>query len=209
MLTKEYIFAICVITFATMTMGFFLWDGGTQQLSLTTNSTACEGWCRGAEDAPVIIDTYPDFECHICVEKELLLVQALDIYPDEIRVDYHHYPSSDYSYKLAEALEAAGEQGKFWDMHDLLIQDPPDYRSELDAMVIAVGLDADRFNDSFDSRKFYGTVHSDKEKAISEGVNYVSVFINGMEYEKYPGTLADLCSAIDAELERMEANGGN
>ena len=209
MWTREYVVTVFLITIATLTIGFFVWNSGTQQLSPTTNNTTCEGWCRGTEDAPVIIDTYPDFECHICVEKELLLVQALDIYPDEIRLDYHHYPYSEFSYQLAEALEVAGEQGKFWEMHDMIIQDVPDDISELTALAEDLGLDMERFNEALDSGEFYEKVRLAKEDAISDGVNYVLVFINGKEYKKYPGTLTDLCDAIDEELERIEANGGN
>lgn len=209
MWTREYVVTVLVITIATLTIGFFVWNSGTQQLSPGTYNITCEGWCRGADNASIIIDAYPDFLCPVCVEKELMLVQALDIYPDEIRLDYHHYPSSDFSHKLAEALEAAGEQGKFWEMHDSIIEDVPDDMFELIAVAEGLGLDMERFNEALDSGEFFEKVQLAKEKAISAGVKYVSVFINGKEYKKYPGTPADLCSAIDEELERIEANGGN
>lgn len=209
MWTREYVITVLVITIATLTIGFFVWNSGTQQLSPGTYNITCEGWCRGADNASIIIDAYPDFECPVCVEKELMLVQALDIYPDEIRLDYHHYPSSDFSHKLAEALEAAGEQGKFWEMHDSIIEDVPDDMCELIAVAEGLGLDMERFNEALDSGEFFEKVQLAKEKAISAGVKYVSVFINGKEYKESPGTPADLCSAIDEELERIEANGGN
>lgn len=206
MWTREYVITVLVITIATLTIGFFVWNSGTQQLSPGTYNITCEGWCRGADNASIIVDAYTDFECPVCVEKELMLVQALDIYPDEIRLDYHHYPSSDFSHKLAEALEAAGEQGKFWEMHDSIIEDVPDDMFELIAVAEGLGLDMERFNEALDSGEFFEKVQLAKEKAISAGVKYVSVFINGKES---PGTPADLCSAIDEELERIEANGGN
>ena len=204
MWTREYVVTVLLITIAILTIGFFLWNSDTQRLSCT-----CEGWCRGADDAPVTIEAYPDFLCPECVDKQLLLVQALDRYPKEIRLVYHHYPSSGFSEEIAEALEAAGDQGKLWQMHDRIIQDVPDNMSELKAVAEGLGLDMERFNEALYSGEFTEMVQLAKEKAISAGVRYVSVFINEKEYEKYPGTLNDLCRAIDEELERIEANGGN
>jgi protein-disulfide isomerase len=204
MWTREYVVTVLLITIATLTIGFLVWDSGTQRLSCT-----CEGWCRGADDAPITIDAYPDFLCPVCVDKELMLVQSMDMYPKEIRLVYHHYPSSGFSQKIAEALEVAGEQDKFWEMHDSIIEDVPDDMSELIAVAEGLGLDMERFNEALDSGEFSEIVHIAKEKAISAGVKYVSVFINGKEYKESPGTPADLRIAIDDELERIEANGGN
>jgi len=210
MWTREYVITVLVITIATLTIGFFVWNSGTQQLSPGTYNFTCEGWCHGAESPLVIIDAYPDFECPICVNKQKLIMQALDIYPDEVRLDYHHYPYNDFSYKLAEALEAAGEQGKFWELHDkIFLQAVPGDMSDLLAAAEDVGLDMVLFNDSLNSGKFTDKVLADREQAISDGARPMSVYINGNEYRKYPGTPADLCSAIDEELERIEANGGN
>ena len=207
---RIYVAIVMAVTIVTLAVGFLLWNSEEQQaLSPDSSNMPCEGWCRGRNDAPVTIDAFVDFECHICVDKELLVMQALDMYPQEVTSVYHHYPSSDFSYKLAESLEAAGEQGKFWQMHDRIIEDVPDDISELKAAAEGVGLDMQEFKEALDSGKFAETVQLAKQEAISRGVEHVSLFINGREYKKYPGTLADLCYAIDEELERIAANDRN
>jgi protein-disulfide isomerase len=160
-------------------------------------------WWRGAIDAPVTIFVFPDFTCPVCVEKERLVLQALDMYPESLRMVYHHYPSPGFGQTVAEALEAAGEQGKFWELHDRLLVDPPDDMSKLKACAAEIGLDMQKFDEALDSGRFKEKVERDKEEAISRGIKHVSVFINGNEYEHNPGTLADLCAAIDEELERI------
>ena len=210
MRTKKYAAIVILVTIVTIAIGFLLWNSEEQQaLGPGYSHTPGEGWCRGRDDAPVTIDAFIDFECHTCVDKERLVTQALDIYPQEITLIYHHYPSSDFSYKLTEGLEAAGEQGKFWQMHDRFLEDVPHDISELQAVAEGLGLDMQKFNEALDSGKFAETVQLAKQEAISRGVEQVSLFINGKEYKKYPGTLVDLCHEIDEELERLAANGSN
>ena len=115
---------------------------------------------------------------------------------------YHHYPSSDFGQKIAEALEAADEQGKFWELHDRLLEDVPDDMSELKACAAEIGLNMQRFSQALDSGEFRERVELARQEAISRGVEHVSVFINGREYQHSPGTLSDLRDAIDEELEK-------
>jgi len=131
-----------------------------------------------------------------------MVLQALDIYPDKVKKAYHHYPSSEFGQIIAEALEAADEQGKFWELHDRLLADVPDDMSELEACAAELGLDTQKFGEALDTGRFTGKVDLAKQEAISRGVKHVAVFINGREYRHSPGTLSDLCDAIDEELER-------
>jgi protein-disulfide isomerase len=135
-----------------------------------------------------------------------MVLEALDIYPDKVKMAYHHYPSSEFGQKLAEALEAADEQGKFWELHDRLLADVPDDISELEACAADIGLDTQKFGDALVTGRFAETVELAKQAAISRGVKHVAVFINGKEYEYDPGTLSDLYDAIDEELERDGSN---
>jgi protein-disulfide isomerase len=203
MWAKSYAISVGLITLAILAIGGLLWSSGTVELKPDSGSTVGALWYRGADDAPVTIDAYPDFECGICVEKESLVVQALADYPGRVRVVYHHYADSGFSETLAEALEAAGEQGKFWEMHDRFVQNVPADMAVLKAVAREVGLNTERFIEALDSGKFTAKVQLAKQEAISAGVQYVAVFINGREYPKSPGTLEDLYDAIDEELERL------
>ena len=194
---------MALITVAILAIGGLLWNSSTVGLKPDFNATADASWCRGAEDAPIVIDVYPDFQCPICVDKELMVVQALSDYQGKIRMVYHHYPDTGLSEKLAEALEAAGEQGKFWELHDRIIQDVPDDMPALRALAKQIRLDMKQFNEALDTGKFTAKVRLDKQKAISAGVKHVAVFINGKLYEKSPGELIDLYQEIDEELRKV------
>ena len=89
---------------------------------------------RGPDDAPVTLVEYGDFECPYCGQAEPALRELLAEFGDDLRYVYRHLPLTDVHPRAqlaAEASEAAGEQGEFWEMHDLLFahQDalrPPD-----------------------------------------------------------------------------------
>jgi protein-disulfide isomerase len=204
MQSKGYILTVLIITVVTLAIGALLWHSGTQRLIIDKE---CDGWCRGAEDPVVIIDAFPDFGCQLCVNKEKMIIQSLDIYPDEVRLDYHHYPYNDFSYTLAEALECAGEQGKFWELHDkIYLEDVPEDMSELLTVAEGVGLDMGLFNESLDSGKFKDKVLDEREQAIEDGAEAMSVYINGNLYTGDSSSLDEFREAIDAALE--QAGGG-
>jgi len=207
MQSKGYILTVLLITVVTLAIGALLWHSGTQRLIIDKE---CDGWCRGAEEPVVIIAAFPDFGCQLCVNKEKVIIQALDIYPDEVRLDYHHYPYNDFSYTLAEALECAGEQGKFWELHDkFYLEDVPEDMSELLAVAENIGLDMDLFNESLDSGKFKDEVLTEREQAIADGAQAMSVYINGNLYTGPSDSLDDLFKAIDDELEKADVAGGD
>jgi protein-disulfide isomerase len=204
MQSKGYILTVLLITVITLGIGAALWHSGTQRISIDTE---CGGWCRGAEEPLVIIDAFPDFGCQYCVNKERMIIQALDIYSDEVRLDYHHYPENDFSYTLAEALECAGEQDKFWELHDkFFLEDVPDDMSELLTAAESAGLDMGLFNESLNSGKFKDRVLDEREQAIADGAEAMSVYINGNLYTGDSSSLDEFREVIDAAL--AQAGGG-
>jgi protein-disulfide isomerase len=204
MQSKGYILTVLIITVVTLAVGAVLWHSGTQRISIDTE---CDGWCRGAEEPLVIIDAFPDFGCQYCVNKERMIIQALEIYPDEVRLDYHHYPYNEFSYTLAEALECAGEQGKFWELHDkFFLEDVPDDMSELLTAAESAGLDMEMFNESLNSGKFKDKVLDEREQAIADGAEAMSLYINGNLYTGDSSSLDEFREAIDVAL--AQAGGG-
>jgi len=204
---KWHIVTVMLITTVTLAIGVLLWHSGSQRINI---GEECDGWCRGAEEPVVIIDVFPDFGCSICVSKERTILQVLELYPDDVRLDYHHYPYNDFSYTLAEALECAGEQGKFWEMHDkLYLEDMPGNISQILAAAESIGLDMKLFTESLESRKFKDKVLSEKEQAIAEGAQAASVYIDGHIYTGDAGSIDDFCTAIDTALEDALSEAGD
>lgn len=201
MWTKQYLISVAFVTIIAVITGYFLWNNAGER-KIEPGNGNCSGYCLGPEDAPVTIDAYVDFTCHICVEKGLLIAQALEMYPERLRFIYHHYPESDFSNEVAQALEYAGSQGMFWDLYEEFIANPPTSIGEIVAISTAVGLSSNEVSDALESNEFLHSVEAARQEAVAQGVYFVGVFINGKEYEKYPGTLEDLVQAIELELKK-------
>ncbi|QYK51295.1 MAG: peptidylprolyl isomerase [Anaerolineales bacterium] len=85
-------------------------------------------WARGPHDAPIVLLVYSDFQCPACAEFAETLNRLQVQYPDDIRLIYRHYPLigtpeqplNDKAARAVVAAEAAGQQGMFWEMYDVL-----------------------------------------------------------------------------------------
>jgi protein-disulfide isomerase len=78
---------------------------------------------RGPADAWVTVVEFADFQCSYCRVEEPVVAGLLAIYPDDLRLVFKHFPLTsihDHAQAAAVAAECAGEQDRFWQMHDLL-----------------------------------------------------------------------------------------
>jgi protein-disulfide isomerase len=133
------------------------------------------------------------------------VIQTIEIYPDEVRVDYHHcyYPNNKFSFTLGEALECAGEQDKFWELHDkFYLEHIPVNMSEILISAESIGLDMVLFTDSLNSGKFKDKVLTEQEQSLEDGASWQSVYINGTQYVGSSTSLEEMCDAIDKALEK-------
>lgn len=128
----------------------------------------------------------------------------LALYPEEVRLVYHHHPfnDSELSWLIAESLEVAGDQDMFWELHDQIIVNVPHNVTELITAAEEVGLDGEVLSESLDSGEYTDVVRLAKEEAETRGVHTIALFINDTEYKKYPGTLDDLTIAIEQKLQK-------
>jgi protein-disulfide isomerase len=107
----------------------------------------------------------------------------MDEYPKKIRLILKNYPYRyrDYSHLAAEALLAAGDQGKYWQMHDIMIKHSPKLdRASLLSYADELNLDMSRFTKDLDSMKHKDLIEQDKDLAFSMDLyNTPTFFING------------------------------
>ncbi|HTP28635.1 MAG TPA: thioredoxin domain-containing protein, partial [Anaeromyxobacteraceae bacterium] len=78
---------------------------------------------RGSSDAWVTVVEFADFECPFCRNEEPILIDTESLYGADLRLIFKYFPLTSIhprAQAAAVAAECAGEQGKFWDMHDLL-----------------------------------------------------------------------------------------
>ena len=142
---------------------------------------------RGPEAAPVTLVEYGDFQCPFCGQAEPVVRELLADFGD-VRYVWRHLPLTDVhpnAQMAAEASEAAAAQGRFWEMHDLLLahQDalrPPDlarYAEEL-------GLDVERFTDDLRRHEFAGRVAEDVDSAdLSTVSGTPTFFVNDVRHQ--------------------------
>ena len=142
---------------------------------------------RGPEEGKVTLVEYGDFECPHCGEAEPIVRQLMREFGGELRFVFRHLPLVDvheHAALAAEAAEAAGAQGKFWEMHDILFAKQnalglADLRSYADMS----GLDLAQFSADLESRRYSLRVRRDLESAELSGVaGTPTFFINGRRH---------------------------
>jgi len=156
---------------------------------------------RGPREAPVTVVEYGDFECPYCGQAEPVVRELLRDFGD-IRYVWRHLPLNDVHVNAqlaAEASEAAADQGKFWEMHDLLLDRQDRLRpDDLVAYALELGLDVERFSDALRTHSGAPRIAEDVDSADLSAVSGTpTFFINGQRhYGAYD--IATLSSAVRA-----------
>jgi protein-disulfide isomerase len=142
----------------------------------------------GPEDAPVTLVEYGDFQCPHCRTAHFYLKNVLATLGEDMRFVFRSMPLTQVhpmAQPAAEVAEAAGAQGKFWPMHDLIYENQ-DLLSPalLTRLGQRLGLDMQRFTDDVESHRFLPKVKEDFMSAVRSGAaGTPSFFINGEPYE--------------------------
>jgi protein-disulfide isomerase len=143
---------------------------------------------RGPDDAPVTLVEYGDFECPYCGRAEPVIRELLASFGDEVRYVWRHLPLNDVhsgAQLSAEAAEAAGAQGRFWEMYDAMLahQDALTPR-DLGRVAEELGLDVERFWSEIRGHEHAPRVAEDVASADASGVSGTpSFFINGRRHQ--------------------------
>lgn len=145
-------------------------------------------WSEGHENAPVTIVEYGDFECSHCAAMEPVLRELRRLAGNSLRVVFRHFPltsSHPHAELAAEAAEAAGAQGAFWPMHDILLQNQQALTpNDLVGYAAGLGLDARQIAADLDNRSYKEAVQEDFMSGVRSGVSGTPTFyINGSRYD--------------------------
>ena len=142
---------------------------------------------RGPADAPVTLVEYGDFECPYCGMAEPIVRELLADFGD-LRYVWRNLPLSDVhpnAELAAEAAEAAGAQGKFWEMHDLLLDHQDELRySDLRHYAREIDLDLERFAEDLHENANTARIEEDVDSADLSGVTGTpTFFVNERRHE--------------------------
>jgi protein-disulfide isomerase len=144
---------------------------------------------RGDPDTPVIITVYADFECPACATENQLMSRAWVNIRDKAHLVFRHYPVTDThpsAWNAALYAEAAGIQGRFWEMHDYLFANQvvwatsPNPEQEFESYALELDLDMDQLQQDMESDAVIEKVRNDQRGGNRSGVRSTpTLFING------------------------------
>jgi protein-disulfide isomerase len=164
---------------------------------------------RGAEDAPVTLIEYGDYECPYCGQAEAVVRELLLSFGDDVRYVWRHLPLNDVhpnAQIASEAAESAAAQGDFWGMHDKLLAHQDEIAPrDLGRYAEELGLDMERFWEDLRRHEHAGRVADDVGTADESGVaGTPTFFINGRRhYGAYD--VATLTAAVRSARARADA----
>lgn len=146
-----------------------------------------QDWPRGPEDAPVTVVEYGDYDCPSCRGAYEMIETLLAQQGERIRFAFRHFPltkAHPRALPAARAAEAAGRQGRFWQMHEAIFTGPIQPSDEqLHDYAGQIGLDIQRFTDDFADRQLEREILRRRMQGLRSGVNGTpTFFINGDRY---------------------------
>lgn len=148
-----------------------------------TVAVAANDPVRGAASAPVTIVEFSDYQCPFCARVNPTLEQVRKTYGDKVKIVFKDFPLPNHPQapKASEAGHCAGEQGKYWEMHDLMFANQRALNvPELKQYATTLGLEAAKFTQCLDSGKHAGLVAAGMKQGESMGVNSTpTLYING------------------------------
>ena len=171
-----------------------------------TPSVSAQDHSRGADHAPVTIVEYGDFECPTCKQAAPAVKLLLDRFPEQVRIVFRHFPLEQphpHALQAAEAAEAAGAQGKFWEMHDLLFDNQRHLKQQqLHGYAERLGLDMARYTAEMDDEVYRQRIREHQRSAQDSGVRGTpTFFVNGRIQDVSFG-MQQLFDAVERLLER-------
>ena len=152
----------------------------------------------GPNSAPAKLEEFGDFECPPCGALHPILVQMHKEFGDKLQITFREFPlapAHQHAIAAASAAEAAGLQGKFWEMHDLLYENQKAWHEAFDVRPIfegfakQIGLDMNRYQNDLNSDQVAERILNDGKRGHSMGVKGTpTVFLNGREvpFESLP-----------------------
>ena len=143
---------------------------------------------RGPVKAPITLLEYGDYECPFCGAAHPIVNEVRRRAGDRLRFVYRHFPLTNvhpHAQAAAESAEAAGAQGRFWQMHDLLFEAQDALGPEdLVARAEVLGLDVPRFVRELEESVHRSRVREDFMSGVRSGVNGTpSFFVNEVRHE--------------------------
>lgn len=197
--------------------GGIIWYSGNKDKKDEGNNTGDtsqeSNHVTGKLDSKVKLVEFGDFECYYCGQYYPVVEQVVEKYHDKISFQFSHYPLSQThrnAFAASRAAEAAGMQGKFWDMYRLLYANQQVWSAQsnakptFDGFARQLGLDMEKYNKDYASSTVNGIINADIAKFNKTGFAKATptFVLNGKQIK--PDMSVDAFSKlIDEELKKQ------
>jgi len=148
---------------------------------------------KGNTSSSVVVMEYSDFECSACRTYYFMMKELMVEFGDKAAFVYRHFPLTGIHANAelaARVAQAAGKQGKFWEMHDLLFEKQNEWAKTADAGAMfesyakLLGISVEQFKIDFASKEVKDFVRAQRVQAIKSGLqNTPTFFVNGQKVE--------------------------
>lgn len=206
MKTTEGKFITFIAAFVVLSFAYYFYiTSSNQGTPLGEIKVTEQDHVRGSVTGKVTLVEFGDFQCPACSAYEPIVQEVTAANSDTLKVVFKHFPLVQiHSNALlsAKASEAAGLQGKFWEMHDMLYDKQGEWANSLNSRDIfngyaqALGLDMQKFAEDLESQSVQDKILNEYKEGVSLGVQGTpTFFVNGKKIEN-PSSIAEFNKII-------------
>lgn len=217
-LKKFFWWALFVVILVAI-IWFLFWLQKTSPLNLETRNLNLppfseEGWYFGDKNAPVVLIEYGDFECPACAFYAPMLKNLAEEFKNKVVLIYRHFPLKTIHKNAlisSYAAEAAGRQGKFWEMFEKIYENQSswNYLDENKAKDVfkkyaeELGLDIMQFEFDIVSDTIKQKVENSYREALKLNLTYTPTFFLNQRLIKNPTNYEEFKKIIEREIENI------
>lgn len=213
-MVKWVVILVSSILFLTLFVGTILLAKQKKKQEAIQANTSREfsdvGWIRGNATAGATLTEFADFQCPACRAYHPLVKTLLETYPQDLKVQYKQFPIFSIHKNAIEAgvaAEAAGRQGKFFELGDILYEKQLEWENEPKPQekfleyAKSIKLDMDKFKKDIEDKALKDRIETMRAEGIKNGVNSTpTFFINGKKITENPKDLSEFQKIIDEAL---------
>ncbi len=166
-------------------------------LTRLADQNSVGNWIKGNKSAQIILVEYSDFQCPSCARYHRITKKLIEELGNDFQLNFRHYPLKKHANAelAAKSAEAAGRQGKFWEMHDLIFERQQEWtkKKNEDAKrlfvqyAVSLNLNGQQFQSDLHSQAVTNKVHNDARTGRRSGVRGTpTFFLNGQKIANKP-----------------------
>src|SRR5262249_41475644 len=169
------------------------------------------GHFRGPENATVTLVEFGDYQCPSCGAYHPFVKEILNRYPQQVRLEFHHFPLISIhpnSMAAAKAVEAAGEQGHYWEMHDALFETQAQWSAQPDpkplfaAIANKIGINGTILVQTMESPAIQKRILDDVERGDKAVIQAVPTFFIKGQQVHIKLSMEDFVQVMEANLHK-------